>query len=421
GPKTVTVGQSCIYTLNISEYCSARSFEVKGGDITNYNKCSVTIAWNTIGKGGVGYNSNAISYFLDVYVTTGGWEQSGHGENIFVKGMNVGIGTDAPEKQFHVNGDSYLNGKVGIGTTNPKSELEINGWIGRTAHNNGALVGSYNNVGGNSMYTNPIYVMGSYYKPSTTTLSNMYGIGYTHSNASFISTPTVAGWGMYVAADGDARIFLNASQNGSSYFNAGNVGIGTAKPSYKLHATGDIYANGGWLRVSGTKGLFFESYGGGFYMSDATWIRTYNNKSFYHNTGYMRTDGIFQVGPDGNRFLVSANGSVGIGTISASTEFKLSVKGKIRAEEIKVYTDWADYVFAPNFNLKTLDQVDSYIKENKHLPDVPSEADVLENGVELGEMNKILLQKIEELTLYMIEQNSQIKEMQIEISKLKSN
>jgi len=93
----------------------------------------------------------------------------------------------------------------------------------------------------------------------------------------------------------------------------GKVGIGTHSPTYKLQVQGDVYANGGWFRVSGNRGLYFQSRGGGFYMTDNTWIRTYGNKSFYHNTGIMRTDGTFQVGGNGSRFRVNTNGHVGIG------------------------------------------------------------------------------------------------------------
>jgi DNA-binding transcriptional MerR regulator len=61
----------------------------------------------------------------------------------------------------------------------------------------------------------------------------------------------------------------------------GNIGVGTTTPTYKMHVLGDIYANGGWMRVSGNNGLYFESWGGGFYMSDATWVRINNNKNLY--------------------------------------------------------------------------------------------------------------------------------------------
>ena len=79
----------------------------------------------------------------------------------------------------------------------------------RLSHNSGHLVGSYNSVAANSTKSNPIYTIGSSYNPADSTLSNMYGVGYSHVNASFL--PFAGGWGMYVAADGDARVWLSGS------------------------------------------------------------------------------------------------------------------------------------------------------------------------------------------------------------------
>ena len=102
----------------------------------------------------------------------------------------------------------------------------------------------------------------------------------------------------------------------------GNVGIGTVSPSYPLSVTGDIYADGGWLRASGNQGLYFESWGGGWHMSDATWIRAYNNKNIY-TAGIIRTDGTLQVGDGGTTLNVTNGGNVGIGISSPS--YKLTV------------------------------------------------------------------------------------------------
>jgi len=102
------------------------------------------------------------------------------------------------------------------------------------------------------------------------------------------------------------------------------------------------------------------------------------------------------------------NGNIGMGTTETG-DYKLSVAGKIRAEEVKVYTGWADFVFEDNYQLPTLAEVESHIKEKGHLKDIPSALEVKENGIYLGEMNAKLLQKIEELTLYLIKQEKRIK------------
>ena len=89
----------------------------------------------------------------------------------------------------------------------------------RSSHNSGHLEGSYNNIGANSYKTNPIYTIGSSYNPEDASLNNMYGVGFTHTNASFIGFGSTAGWGMYVASDGDARVWLNGS-DGTGYFSS---------------------------------------------------------------------------------------------------------------------------------------------------------------------------------------------------------
>lgn len=108
-------------------------------------------------------------------------------------------------------------------------------------------------------------------------------------------------------------------------------------------------------------------------------------------------------------------GSVGIGTVP-NPDFRLSVNGTARVKELIVESDWSDFVFEQGYYLPTLKEVKQYIIQHRHLKDIPSAQDVELNGVEVGEMNKLLLQKIEELTLYMIEADQQIEKLNIQLS-----
>ncbi|MCD4678846.1 MAG: hypothetical protein K8S00_00525 [Bacteroidales bacterium] len=81
---------------------------------------------------------------------------------------------------------------------------------------------------------------------------------------------------------------------------------------------------------------------------------------------------------------------------------------------------WSDFVFNDDYELTPLDQIEKYIKENKHLPDVPTDTEVTKEGLKVGEMNAIMMQKIEELTLYLIEQNKQLTKLTEENEMLKA-
>lgn len=115
----------------------------------------------------------------------------------------------------------------------------------------------------------------------------------------------------------------------------------------------------------------------------------------------------------GVKFTVENNGALGIGT-STLDDYMLAVNGKIRAKEIKVETGWSDFVFDSDYKLSDLKEVELFINKNNHLPDIPSAKEIEKNGINLGEMDAKLLQKIEELTLYTIKQQKLI-EGQMEI------
>lgn len=118
------------------------------------------------------------------------------------------------------------------------------------------------------------------------------------------------------------------------------------------------------------------------------------------------------------KFTIENNGSVGIGTLNLGN-YMLAVNGKIRAKEIKVDTDWSDFVFEEHYHLPTLQEVEVHIKEKGHLKEIPSAEEVAENGVNLGEMDAKLLQKIEELTLYIIQQEKQLQAQQAALAEQK--
>ncbi len=175
-----------------------------------------------------------------------------------------------------------------------------------------------------------------------------------------------------------------------------NVGIGTSNPNSMLELYGNNKAlsfrneNDHDVLLIGTDGRG----NGEFYLRNKSgenrvYISGANNENIYFNNG----------------------GAVGIGTTTMGGH-KLAVEGSIGAREIKVEaSEWADYVFDENYQLPALQLVDAYIKENKHLIGVPSEAEVLSNGIDLARMDATLLKKIEELTLYIIEQEKQIQEL----------
>ena len=159
---------------------------------------------------------------------------------------------------------------------------------------------------------------------------------------------------------------------------SGRGGIGTANPSVPLHVVGGINNDSGILRFSQSGMHVIELYP----SSDGLRI-------------YDRTAGVYR------GMLMSDNGQVGIGTTNPT--YALSVNGTIRCKELIVDTGWSDFVFEDSYRLPPLTEVEQFIKENQHLPGVPTEAEVKEKGVSVGNISSKLLQKIEELTLYVID------------------
>jgi hypothetical protein len=131
---------------------------------------------------------------------------------------------------------------------------------------------------------------------------------------------------------------------------------------------------------------------------------------------------LFKIGnQNGDKFFINSNGNVGIGTDKLNDNYKLSVNGNIRAMDIKVYavSNWYDNVFKPEYNLMPLEELNSFVKTHSHLPEIPSEKEVIENGYSMKDLNALLLKKVEELTLYVIELNEKNKKLEEAVEKLK--
>ena len=116
----------------------------------------------------------------------------------------------------------------------------------------------------------------------------------------------------------------------------------------------------------------------------------------------------------GDDLIIDGAGNIGIGMINPQN--KLDVRGKIHSQSVVVdMLGWSDYVFKKDYQLPSLQEVKAYIDQNQHLPEIPSEQQIAKEGLNLGEMNKLLMKKVEELTLYLIEKDKKEKE-QIEIN-----
>jgi hypothetical protein len=184
--------------------------------------------------------------------------------------------------------------------------------------------------------------------------------------------------------------------NGNALFNK-KVGIGTATPSGNLHihaATPEIFiTTNDWAALRGNGGMWLFGYNG-----------TAGNEDISIGTQSGSGSRTLTLAAGGAaRLKILANGNVGIGT--ANPNKALTVNGTIYGKEVQVdlSVPGPDYVFEKDYHLPSLEEIENYIDQNKHLPEVPSAKEMEANGISVGEMNMILLKKVEELTLYLIE------------------
>ena len=259
-------------------------------------------------------------------------------------------------------------GNIGIGTTTPSEKLHVAGNL---------LVKSGNQ--------HEVLLYPKLGVDPQTGLSSGYIQVFDRVNGSYTNSLQFRanGYSFNRGVNGVPIMYIGENQR---------VGIGTTTPNAKL----SIKDSGASLDVFGD-------------TNGSTYLRS--------------NDGEFRFRPNGsttNKFSLSSSrayfaNSVGIGIDEPPVGYKLAVVGKVITEEVKVKLEsrgWPDYVFANSYNLPTLTEVENHIKEKGHLKDIPSAKEVEKNGLYLGEINSKLLQKIEELTLYTIQQEKRIKELE---------
>ncbi|CAM4113203.1 hypothetical protein SAMN06265348_103293 [Pedobacter westerhofensis] len=297
------------------------------------------------------------------------------------------------------------NGNVGVGTANPLQRFTI------SAQGDGASVThllrleQYN-------YGSPV---------------NGTGVAIDMAIGDNTNVPSLAG---------QIRLMRSNYNNSTMYFSTansnnlsdkmvldpyGNLGVGTITPSQKL--TVSAQGNG----ASITPLLRLEQYNPGspsagtgvsidMAIGDNTNLPALAGQIRLVRSDYINTSMYFSTALGNtisDKMIIDPYGNIGIGT-NNTMGHKLAVNGDIIATSVNVkpFSDWPDYVFKPAYKLAPLSDLRKFINENQHLPDIPSAGHVAKNGVDLGEMNTILVKKVEELTLYLLEQNEQLQNQQ---------
>ncbi len=309
--------------------------------------------------------------------------------------LKLGFST-VPQAEF-ANGSASFFGYVGIGPAAPAAKLHV--------QRDGAVATDYS-------------------------LSQLF-VGGTDGNKRLaVAYDTTNNVGLI-----QAYVNGGAVQNIALQSAGGNVGIGTTTPASKLQLTGEnVELSMGRTSIDTTPYTRFGmttgydtywtsnatySTGAWNYVSTAGWGSQATRIDQMNGTiQFDTTSGGVNPITWSNRLYIANNGNVGIGTMNPGT-YKLAVNGTIHTQGVVVDTSgWSDYVFDQDYRLAPLSEVEAHIKAHKHLPGIPSAADVAEHGVSVGDMQSKLLGKIEELTLHLIRIEKENAELRQRVQKL---
>lgn len=307
---------------------------------------------------------------------------------------------------FHTTGSA--NGNVGIGTTTPGAKLHV-----LKQHSLNTLAPG--------TATSGVHIGG------VSTSDHATGLTFGASGAA----EGQAHAGIYVQSSGNygTKMYFGTTDDYSVGTKTrmiidynGNVGLGTISPATKLQVNYQRAINissigtaayglhiGGVAAPDYANGITFGASGTAEGQAHAgIYVQSSGN---YGTKMYFGTTDDYSAGSK-TRMVINHAGDVGIGT--TQPDAKLTVKGKIHAEEVKVdlSVPGPDYVFEKEYRLKSLEEVEKFVSENKHLPEIPSAKTMEKEGISMGEMQMKLLQKIEELTLYLIQKDKQIDVLQ---------
>jgi phage gp36-like protein len=413
GQWTTTTNPAGIYynsgNVGIGALTPGEKLEVKNGSIYAHGA--------TPGMGRIVMQLDGANQF-EWYPTTVGLELYNRTAQmlpiVFANSGNVGIGASTPSEKLEVkNGSIYAHGATpGMG----RIVMQLDGanqfeW--------------YPTAAGLELYNRTAKML-----PIVFSNNGNVGIG--------ISTPgaklDVSG---NINATGSISATSNISAAGNAIFN-GNVGIGVPTPGEKLEVkNGSIYAHG---TTAGMGRIVMQLDG----ANQFEWYPTAAGLELYNRTAQMlpivfSNNGNVGIGAatPGEKLEVAGNikatgnisaagnasftGNVGIGTTNPGS-YKLAVEGKIGAREVVVTTAaWADHVFKPGYKRMSLSEIDEFIKTNRHLPGIPTEKEVRENGVPVGAMQAKLLEKVEELTLEMIAMKKENDQLRNRVSQMEKS